>query len=92
MHRLPAVLRAGVRGVQARTFWSLSNAFTSAFKKLDLIPAFNATAKLGPFIEQFNESGRQRASWFRLPQQSLNGAADSPLHFRESCNRARRTR
>ena len=37
-----------------RTLWSLSNAFTSAFKKLDPIPAFNATAKLGPFIEQFH--------------------------------------
>jgi hypothetical protein len=39
---------------QPRTLWSLSNAFTSAFKKLDPIPAFNATAKLGPFIEQFH--------------------------------------
>ena len=39
---------------QSRTLWSLSNAFTSAFKKLDPIPAFNATAKLGPFIEQFH--------------------------------------
>ena len=37
-----------------RTLWSLSNAFTSAFKKLDPIPSFNATAKLGPFIEQFH--------------------------------------
>lgn len=39
---------------QPRTLWSLSNAFSSAFKKLDPIPAFNATAKLGPFIEQFH--------------------------------------
>ncbi len=39
---------------QPRTLWSLSYAFTSAFKKLDPIPAFNATAKLGPFIEQFH--------------------------------------
>ncbi|HET7433722.1 MAG TPA: DUF932 domain-containing protein [Thermoanaerobaculia bacterium] len=39
---------------KARTLWSLSNAFTSAFKKLDPIPAFNATAKLGAFIEQFH--------------------------------------
>lgn len=39
---------------KARTLWSLSNAFTSAFKKLDPIPAFNATAKRGPFIEQFH--------------------------------------
>jgi hypothetical protein len=34
----------------ARTMWSLSNAFTSAFKKLDAIPQFKATAKLGEFL------------------------------------------
>jgi hypothetical protein len=31
--------------------WSLSNAFTSAFKKLDPVPQFKATAKLGEFLE-----------------------------------------
>src|SRR5216684_1085924 len=36
---------------QARTMWSLSNAFTSAFKELDPIPQFRATAKLGSFLE-----------------------------------------
>ena len=35
----------------ARTLWSLSNAFTSAFKELDPIPQFKATAKLGAFLE-----------------------------------------
>ena len=34
----------------ARTMWSLSNAFTSAFKKLDPVPQFKATAKLGEFL------------------------------------------
>ena len=34
-----------------RTMWSLSNAFTSAFKELDTIPQFQATAKLGAFLE-----------------------------------------
>jgi hypothetical protein len=34
-----------------RTMWSLSNAFTSAFKKLDPIPQFKATAKLCEFLE-----------------------------------------
>jgi hypothetical protein len=34
-----------------RTIWSLSNAFTSAFKELDPIPQFKATAKLGQFLE-----------------------------------------
>jgi hypothetical protein len=35
-----------------RTMWSLSNAFTSAFKKLDPIPQFKATARLGEFLAQ----------------------------------------
>ena len=35
-----------------RTMWSLSNAFTSAFKKLDPVPQFKATAKLGAFLAQ----------------------------------------
>src|SRR5579863_2079268 len=42
---------------QARTIWSLSNAFTSAFKELDPIPQFKATAKLGEFLEaRFSQS------------------------------------
>src|SRR6266853_2485089 len=36
----------------ARTMWSLSNAYTSAFKKLDPIPQFKTTAKLGGFLAQ----------------------------------------
>jgi len=36
---------------QPRTMWSLSNAFTSAFKELDPIPQFRGTAKLGGFLE-----------------------------------------
>ena len=36
---------------QPRTLWSLSNAFTSAFKQLDPIPQFRATAKLAGFLE-----------------------------------------
>jgi hypothetical protein len=40
-----------------RTMWSLSNAFTSAFKELDPIPQFKATAKLGEFLEaKFSQS------------------------------------
>jgi hypothetical protein len=37
-----------------RTMWSLSNAFTSAFKKLDPVPQFKATAKLGEFLNQLS--------------------------------------
>jgi hypothetical protein len=35
-----------------RTVWSLSNAFTSAFKSLDPIPQFKATATLASFLEK----------------------------------------
>lgn len=38
------------REFQPRTMWSLSNAFTSAFKGLEPIPQFKATAKLGAFL------------------------------------------
>ncbi len=34
----------------SRTRWSLSNAFTSAFKALEPIPQFKVTAKLGNFL------------------------------------------
>ncbi len=40
-----------VEEFSSRTMWSLSNAFTSAFKELDAIPQFKATAKLGAFLE-----------------------------------------
>jgi hypothetical protein len=40
-----------------RTIRSLSNAFTSAFKELDPVPQFKATAKLGEFLEaRFSQS------------------------------------
>jgi hypothetical protein len=34
-----------------RMIWSLSNAFTSAFKELDPIPQFKSPAKRGEFLE-----------------------------------------
>jgi Domain of unknown function (DUF932) len=37
---------------EPRTLWSLSNAFTSAFKTLEPIPQFKATAKLAGFLGQ----------------------------------------
>jgi len=36
---------------QPRTMWSLSNAFTSAFKELEPVPQFKATAKLAAFLQ-----------------------------------------
>jgi len=42
---------------RSRTIWSLSNAFTSAFKELEPIPQFKASAKLGEFLEtRFSQS------------------------------------
>ena len=38
---------------QPRTLWSLSNAFTSAFKQLKPVRQFQATAKLGGFLEGY---------------------------------------
>lgn len=35
-----------------RNVWSLSNSFTSAFKELDAVPQFRATAKLATFLER----------------------------------------
>ncbi len=34
--------------------WSLSNAFTHAFKELDPIPMQRATASLGDFLKRYN--------------------------------------
>jgi hypothetical protein len=40
-----------------RNVWSLSNAFTSAFKTLDPVPQFKATAKLGQFLGSLGSPG-----------------------------------
>jgi len=37
-----------------RTFWSLSNAFTSAFKELNPTTQFQSTAKLGEFLAKYS--------------------------------------
>ena len=42
-----------VEDFKARTLWSLSNAFTSAFKDLKPVKQFQATAKLGDFLEDY---------------------------------------
>jgi len=41
---------------QPRTMWSLSNAFTSAFKELGPIPQYKATAKLAGFLQAVRPS------------------------------------
>jgi len=59
-HLLPTVHRHYFQpeheAFHARTLWSLSNAFTSAFKELRTIRQFQATAKLGAFLESFNRA------------------------------------
>jgi hypothetical protein len=40
---------------KAATLWSLSNAFTSAFKQLKPMQQFKAAAKLSPFLNRFKE-------------------------------------
>lgn len=55
-----------------RTMWSLSNAFTSAFKELDPVPRFRATARLAPFLAQFDrdhESRERRSDSAEIPPQ-----------------------
>jgi Domain of unknown function (DUF932) len=46
----------------ARTMWNLTNAFTSAFKELDPIPQFKATAKLALFLEAVTTNSGQPAA------------------------------
>jgi|SRR5215467_14131822 len=41
---------------QPRTMWSLSNAFTSAFKDLEPIPRYKVTAKLAGFLQSVRTS------------------------------------
>jgi hypothetical protein len=54
---LPGVPEPKYDEFRPRTIWSLSNAFTSAFKELDAIPQFKETAKLSEFLEaQFPQS------------------------------------
>jgi hypothetical protein len=43
---------------RARSLWSLSNAFTSAFKKLLPIRQFEITARLGAFLSEFGQPTR----------------------------------
>lgn len=48
--RVIAIAAALLAAANTRTLWSLSNAFTSAFKELDPVPRFKATASLGGFL------------------------------------------
>lgn len=58
---------------EGRTFWSLSNAFTSAFKKLQPIQQFLATAKLGSFLSDVYD---------RLPEEVIDELYGPTERFR----------
>jgi hypothetical protein len=53
---------------QARTMWSLSNAFTSAFKELEPIPQYKATAKLAGFLQRFGLHSAHRKHRRTVPR------------------------
>ena len=52
---------------QPRTMWSLSNAFTSAFKELEPIPRYKATAKLAGVGHQNLLGRKDRAARLDRP-------------------------
>lgn len=55
-----------------RNLWSLSNAFTSAFKKLAPTKQFEATARLGAYLTQTQEILKQKAELLLdLPKDNL---------------------
>jgi hypothetical protein len=70
--------------------WSLSNAFTSAFKKLDPVPQFKATAKLGGFLAQLPHSqGLVRSGWASSrmgPADSNTNSVNNPIRLATSWN------
>lgn len=63
----------GYAAFRPRTMWSLSNAFTTAFKGLKPVPQFRLTAKLGNFLS------RQPGAPLRQPAGPTEGPAEQPL-------------
>jgi hypothetical protein len=64
-----------------RTIWSLSNAFTSAFKELDPIPQFKATAKLAEFRFALDHPcGRASPAWGEKRYLNSNLAVYCQIH------------
>ena len=58
---------------EARNLWSLSNAFTSAFKKLNPIKQFKITAKLGTFISDVQDDLSQEMDIKLKAKSNANG-------------------
>jgi len=64
---------------EARNLWSLSNAFTSAFKRLKPIQQFSATAKLGSYLEPVAQKMEEaKILPFPVWKRFLNGIEKEP--------------
>jgi hypothetical protein len=64
---------------KVRNLWSLSNAFTSAFKRLRPIQQFSATAKLGAYLEPVaNKLEESKILSFPVWKSFLNGIEKEP--------------
>lgn len=59
-----------------RNLWSLSNAFTSAFKKLAPVRQFETTARLGAYLSDVQENLKQKQDLY-LPVQNRTEAIPS---------------
>ncbi len=69
--------KPGYEAFEGRNLWSLSNAFTSAFKRLNPIQQFRATAKLGAYLEPI-AAKTEEAKVLEFPIEKLRDQA-SPL-------------
>jgi hypothetical protein len=72
-----------------RTMWSVSNAFTSAFQELDLIPQFKATAKLGSYLERVLGLIGLLERLYGDSKYCLSAASACAAHFSVSAERSR---
>lgn len=53
-----------------RNLWSLSNAFTSAFKRLNPVKQFEITARLGAYLSDVQETFKQKGELLSLLEQN----------------------
>jgi hypothetical protein len=60
-----------------RNLWSLSNAFTSAFKKLSPVKQFEVTARLGTFLTGIQDGSNPATQILSIPVESENGVGFS---------------
>lgn len=77
-HLLPVVhdnyFEPGLEEFRTRNLWSLSNAFTSAFKQLKPVKHFEVTAKLGSYLREFQNDLNSKEEYM-LEEHSQAAAA-----------------